>query len=67
MKYARIALAPIVDVIIFVAALGNGMQLTNAHLLSFGIAAVLNYFVNVRGRGGRGTRGDARLHVLFWW
>ena len=66
MKYARIALAPIVDVIIFVAALGNGMQLTNAHLLSFGIAAVLNYFVNVRGQvAGAGRSGDARLHVHF--
>jgi len=56
--------APLVDAIVFMVATGSGMRLANAHLVSFGVAAVLNYFLNVRRVAvvaGRGS--DPRLHI----
>ncbi|MDB6157564.1 MAG: glycosyltransferase [Gammaproteobacteria bacterium] len=55
---------PVADVIIFIAATGQGMRLANAHLVSFAVATILNYFLIVRraaAAAGRST--DWRLHV----
>jgi dolichol-phosphate mannosyltransferase len=55
---------PIADVIVFIAATGQGMRLANAHLVSFAVATILNYFLIVRraaAAAGRST--DWRLHV----
>jgi dolichol-phosphate mannosyltransferase len=60
----RAAIGPIADVLVFIAAVAGGMRLVNAHLVSFGIAALINYVLKVRGvvtAAGRG--GDVRLHV----
>lgn len=56
--------AALVDVIVFMVALGSGMRLPNAHLVSFGVAAVVNYFLFVRAAAvAAGRARDARLHV----
>jgi dolichol-phosphate mannosyltransferase len=55
---------PIADVIVFIAATGQGMRLANAHLVSFAVATILNYFLIIRraaAAAGRST--DWRLHV----
>ena len=55
---------PIADVIVFIAATGLGMRLANAHLVSFAVATIVNYFLIVRratAAAGRST--DWRLHV----
>jgi dolichol-phosphate mannosyltransferase len=60
----RAVWGPIADVIVFVAATGQGMRLANAHLVSFAVASVLNYFLIVRSAAaGAGRSADWRLHV----
>jgi dolichol-phosphate mannosyltransferase len=60
----RAVWGPIADVIVFIAATGQGMRLANAHLVSFAVAAILNYFLIVRGAAGAAGRGaDWRLYV----
>jgi dolichol-phosphate mannosyltransferase len=60
----RAVWGPIADVIVFIAATGQGVRLANAHLVSFAVAAVLNYFLVVRSTvAGAGRGGDWRLHV----
>jgi dolichol-phosphate mannosyltransferase len=60
----RAVWGPLADVIVFIVATGQGLRLANAHLVSFGVAAILSYFLIVRSAAvaaGRGT--DWRLHV----
>jgi dolichol-phosphate mannosyltransferase len=60
----RAVFPPLVDVAVFIVATGYGMKLADAHLLSFGSAFVVNYFLTLRGpavAAGRG--GDLRLHI----
>jgi dolichol-phosphate mannosyltransferase len=60
----RAAWGPIADVIVFIAATGQGMRLANAHLVSFAVATILSYFLIVRGAAAAAGRGgDWRLHV----
>jgi dolichol-phosphate mannosyltransferase len=60
----RAVVAPLLDIVVFVTAMGAGMKLPAAHLLSFGLAYVLNYFVSLRGTAvAAGRGGDLRLHV----
>jgi dolichol-phosphate mannosyltransferase len=60
----RDVLGPLADVIVFIAATSQGMRLANAHLASFGVAAILTYFLKVRGAAvAAGRGGDWRLHV----
>ncbi|MFL6605421.1 MAG: glycosyltransferase family 39 protein [Steroidobacteraceae bacterium] len=55
---------PIADVIVFIAAAGEGMPLANAHLASFAVATILNYFLIVRrATAAAGRRSDWRLYV----
>ena len=57
-------ISALADLIIFIAATSGGMRVANAHLVSFGIAAILNYFLKVRGAAVAAGRGsDLRLHV----
>jgi dolichol-phosphate mannosyltransferase len=57
-------ISALADLIIFIAATSGGMRVANAHLVSFGIAAILNYFLRVRGAAVAAGRGsDLRLHV----
>jgi dolichol-phosphate mannosyltransferase len=59
----RALIAPVADLLVFVAATGSGMRLGPAHIASFGIAAVLNYFVKVRGSVVvAGRTADLRLY-----
>jgi dolichol-phosphate mannosyltransferase len=59
----RLFISALVDLIIFIAAASGGMRVANAHLLSFGIAAILNYFLRVRGPAVAAGRGsDLRFH-----
>jgi dolichol-phosphate mannosyltransferase len=60
----RTVWGPIADVIVFIAATGQGMRPANAHLVSFAVAALLNYFLIVRSAATADARGgDWRLHV----
>jgi dolichol-phosphate mannosyltransferase len=60
----RAVWGPIADVAVFVAATGQGMRLANAHLVSFAVATILNYFLIVRGAAAAaGRSADWRLHV----
>jgi dolichol-phosphate mannosyltransferase len=60
----RAVWGPIADVIVFIAATGQGMRLANAHLVSFAVATILNYFLIVRSAAtAAGRRADWRLHV----
>jgi len=55
---------PVADVVVFIAATGQGVRLANAHLLSFAVATVLNYFLIVRSVAvAAGRSADWRLHV----
>jgi dolichol-phosphate mannosyltransferase len=55
---------PIADILIFIAMTGNGMRPGRAHLISFGIATVVNYIFKVRGAvAAAGRARDLRLHV----
>jgi dolichol-phosphate mannosyltransferase len=57
-------IAALADLSVFIAAVRGGMRVADAHLVSFGVAAILIYFLQVRGSAvvaGRG--GDVRLHV----
>src|SRR6478752_1995151 len=63
---ARALLAPAVDIAVFLAATAHAVSLASAHLLSFGVAFILNYFLTLRGPATRKGRGsDPRLHVHF--
>jgi dolichol-phosphate mannosyltransferase len=67
-SYLAIAIWPLADAFIFVAALNAGMRLGPAHIVSFAVAALLNYFLNVRAVvAGAGRAGDPRLygHLLL--
>jgi len=56
--------AAIADVLIFVIAFGAGLTLTNAHLVSFGAAAALNYLTTLRPAIARAHRtSDARIYA----
>ncbi len=56
--------AAIADALIFVIAFGTGLSLTNAHLVSFGAAAVLNYLTTLRPAISRANRAyDGRLYA----
>lgn len=60
----RTLLAALADLIIFIFAIRGGMRIADAHLVSFGVAVILLYFLRVRApavAAGRG--GDVRLHV----
>jgi dolichol-phosphate mannosyltransferase len=60
----RSLIAALADLIIFIAAVRGGMRVADAHLVSFEVAAILIYFLQVRRpavAAGRG--GDVRLHV----
>src|SRR5882757_7649550 len=60
----RTLVAALADLIIFVFAIRGGMRIADAHLVSFGVAVILIYFLRVRTpavAAGRG--GDVRLHV----
>src|SRR5882724_3515383 len=60
----RAVWGPLADVIVFIALTGRGMRLADAHLVSFAVASVLNYFLIVRSSAAAaGRRGDWRLHV----
>lgn len=64
----RVVWGPLADVIVFMALSAQGMRLANAHLVSFAVATVLNYFLIVRGcatAAGRDTGGWRLLvHLL---
>ena len=54
---------PLADAIVFIALLGAGTPLSRAHIVSFAIAAVLNYLVKVRPMvAGAGRTRDVRLY-----
>jgi len=60
----RAVWGPIADVIVFIAATGQGMPLAKAHLASFAVASILNYFLIVRSAtAAAGRRSDWRLYV----
>jgi dolichol-phosphate mannosyltransferase len=61
--YLATALWPLADAFIFIAALSAGMRLGPAHIVSFAVAALLNYFLNVRAVvAGAGRARDPRLY-----
>lgn len=60
----RTLIAALADFILFIAAVGGGMRVADAHLVSFGVAAILIYLLKVRGAAvAAGRGGDVRLHV----
>jgi len=60
----RAVWGPVADVIVFIAATGQGMRLANAHLVSFAVATILNYFLIVRSAAAAAGRpADWRWHV----
>jgi dolichol-phosphate mannosyltransferase len=60
----RIIIAALADLIIFIAATHGGMRVADAHLVSFGVAAIVLYFLRVRSAAVAAGRGaDVRLHV----
>jgi dolichol-phosphate mannosyltransferase len=60
----RAVWGPLADVVVFIAATGQGMRLANAHLVSFAVATILNYFLIVRGAAAAaGRSADWRLHI----
>jgi dolichol-phosphate mannosyltransferase len=57
-------IAAFADIIVFIAATGRGMRFADAHLVSFAVAALLNYGLNIRGPALAAGRGaDMRLHL----
>lgn len=57
-------IAALADIIIFIAATARGMRPADAQLVSFGVAAALNYFLKVRGAAVAAGRGsELRLHA----
>jgi len=54
---------PIADVIVFIAATGQGMPLAKAHLASFAVASILNYFLIVR--SATAAAGGAAIGVCY--
>jgi dolichol-phosphate mannosyltransferase len=66
--YLATAIWPLADALIFIAALSAGMRMGPAHIVSFAVAASLNYFLNVRAVvAGAGRARDPRLygHLLL--
>jgi len=56
--------APLIDIVIFMLATGQGMLLSEAQLVSFGVAYLVNYFLTARPAAvAAGRGGDLRLHV----
>ena len=52
------------DAIVFIVLAGHGMPLANAHLASFAVATLLNYFLIVRSAAAAAGRGgDWRFYV----
>ena len=52
------------DALIFIAAYSAGVTLTNAHLVSFGAAAALNYFMTLRPAMSQANRArDPRVYI----
>ncbi len=57
-------IAALIDIIVFIAASAKGVRLANAHLLSFGVAACVDYAIRLRPAVVTAERGrDLRLHV----
>jgi dolichol-phosphate mannosyltransferase len=57
------ALAPVADVLVFIAAVGAGAALNLAHIVSFGCATLLYYFFTVRSVVvSQGRERDLPLH-----
>jgi dolichol-phosphate mannosyltransferase len=57
-------MGPITDVFVFIVMIGNGTRVVRAHLVSFGIATVVNYIFKLRGAVTATRRaGDLRLHA----
>jgi dolichol-phosphate mannosyltransferase len=62
-SYIATAIAPLADGLIFIAALGAGTRIGPAHIVSFAVAVLLNYFLNVRAAvAGAGRSRDLRLY-----
>jgi dolichol-phosphate mannosyltransferase len=60
----RVLIGPLVDLLVFLAAIHYGMKLSDAHLLSFGVAFIVNYVAFVRPMAVTAGRGaDPRLHA----
>jgi dolichol-phosphate mannosyltransferase len=56
-------LASIADALIFIAALGAGVRMGSAHIISLAAATLLSYFVTVRGAAASvGRARDPRLY-----
>ena len=52
------------DAVVFIVLAGHGMSLANAHLASFAVATLLNYFLIVRrAAAAAGRGGDWRFYV----
>lgn len=62
-SYIAVAVWPLVDALVFISALNAGMQLGPAHIVSFAVAALLNYILNVRTVvAGAGRARDPHLY-----
>ena len=57
-------LGPLADGAIFIAAVGAGMAVGVAHIISFAVAGLLNYLLIVRGViASSGRSWEPRLHI----
>jgi dolichol-phosphate mannosyltransferase len=63
-SFIATALGPLADAVIFIVAVGAGMAVSPAHMLSFACAALLNYFLTVR--AAVAVAGKAREPRLYW-
>jgi len=63
-SFIATAIAPVADAAIFIVAIGAGMAVSPAHIVSFACAALLNYFVTVR--AAVADAGKAWEPRLYW-
>ena len=63
-SFIATATAPVADAAIFIVAIGAGMAVSPAHIVSFACAALLNYFLTVR--AAVAAAGATREPRLYW-
>jgi dolichol-phosphate mannosyltransferase len=63
-SFIATATAPLADAAIFMVAIGAGMAVSPAHIVSFACAALLNYFLTVR--AAVAAAGATREPRLYW-
>ena len=63
-SFIATATAPVADAVIFIVAIGAGMAVSPAHIVSYACAAILNYFLTVR--AAVAEAGPLRGGRMYW-